>query len=291
MERRKKMNQKRELNKEDWARIRSALDLYLRCQIGQLKDAFQIFMQEFEERTRENCDINESHKQMDINRVKWALERAEKEISFTAFGSTSASFGVKSLDDPIRQLIIQADLRYCNFSDDVTECPEYPANCCAPTTGWCPKNSNKEKSGVKPSLLSRLSSSIFQDKYAVVGSHPELGTGILTWNKTMKEAENNSTIINDSGGEARAVTSEEVRSMNLLRPRQEPKKEISLPYPSTSIKEGKYAVVGYHRDLGGGIMVWNKKRSEAFANKLAISNDGGSAEVVTKKSALSQKKS
>jgi len=138
------MNQKRELNKTDWAKIRNALDLYLRCQIGQLKEAFQIFMWEFEQRTRENSDINESQKQTDIKRVKWVLEKAEKEIALTAFGSTSASFGVKSLDDPTRQLGIQADLRCCNFSDDVTKCPDYPTNCCAPTTGWCPKK-DKQK--------------------------------------------------------------------------------------------------------------------------------------------------
>jgi len=134
------MNQKRELNKEDWKTISDALDLYLRCQFGQFKDAFRIFMWEFEQRTKHDSDISESHKQSMINRVRFVVETAQKEIAMTAFGSANASFGVMGLDDPIRQLIIQADLRYCNFSDDVTKCPVYPTNCCAPTTGWCPKN-------------------------------------------------------------------------------------------------------------------------------------------------------
>ena len=134
------MNKKRELLAEDWRMIRNALDLNLRCQLGQLKVAFDIFAWEFEQRTNDDPDIPDPYKQETINRVKWALYRAEKDIAMMAFRSNSASFGVKGLDDPIRQLIIQADLRCCNFEDDVEKCPYYPESCAAPTTGWCPKD-------------------------------------------------------------------------------------------------------------------------------------------------------
>lgn len=139
------MNQKRELLVDDWRRIRNALDLNLRCQLGQLKVAFDIFEWEFEQRTNDDPDIRD--KRETINKVKRALERAEKEIALTAFRSDSASFGVKGLDDPIRQLIIQADLRCCNFADDVDMCPSYPKNCSAPTTGWCPNRLDTNEGG------------------------------------------------------------------------------------------------------------------------------------------------
>jgi len=133
------MNQKRELNEQDWTKIRKALDLYLRCQLGQLNDAFEIFKWEFDQRFQEDSEVTPSQRQERVARLRTVLEKAQKQIAMTAFGSTTASFGVKSLDDPIRQLIIQADLRRCNFADDVTKCPDYPTNCASPTTGWCPK--------------------------------------------------------------------------------------------------------------------------------------------------------
>jgi hypothetical protein len=139
------MNQKRELNEQDWRRIRNALDLYLRCQLGQLDEAFRIFMWEFEQRTKDDPDIPDPYKKERIDRVRWVLEKAEKEIAETAFGSPSTSFGIKNLEDPIRQLIIQANLRCCNFSDDLSKCPNYPIDCAAPTTGWCPAKNEGRK--------------------------------------------------------------------------------------------------------------------------------------------------
>jgi len=199
------MNKERELNKEDWRRIRNAMDLYLRCQLGQLKDAFEIFKWEFDQRLQKDSEVTPSEREERVARLRTVLERAEKEIGMAAFNSTSTSFGVKGLDDPIRQLIIQADLHCCNFHDDLSQCPAYPHNCCAPTTGWCPKKLSNP-------VLPYPSTDINKGKFAVVGSHPGLGSGILAWNKTQEQAWANSYAINDAGGKARVQTKEEALS-------------------------------------------------------------------------------
>ena len=193
------MNKERELNKEDWRRIRNAMDLYLRCQLGQLKDAFDIFKWEFVQRLQKDSEVTPSEVEERVTRLRTVLERAEKEIGMAAFNSTSTSFGIKNLDDPIRQLIIQADLHCCNFHDDLSQCPAYPHNCCAPTTAWCPKR-------IKKPVLIYPSTDINKGKFAVVGEHPDLGSGVLCWNRTKDEAWANAYVINECGGKARSVT-------------------------------------------------------------------------------------
>jgi hypothetical protein len=197
------MNKLRDLNEKDWGIISRALDLYLRCQLGQMGDAFDIFYWEFRERTEKRQDMSQSAKEALIAQVKETLDRAKKEISLSAFASPYASFGVKGLEDPIRHLIIQADLRHCNYADDLNHCPDYKSNqCCAPTTGWCPKR-------VKKLVLLHPSVSIKEGKFAVVGNHPDLGGGILCWCLTAEDAWENSYAVNECGGQAKAVTREE----------------------------------------------------------------------------------
>jgi len=133
------MNKKRELTDQEWRTIRNALDLYLRCRLGQLGDAFEVFYWEFRKRTEENDELYPSQKEAMIAQLRETLERVKGEIGLSAFASKSASFGIKDLNDPIRQLIIQSDLRCCSYADNIEACPNYPNDCCAPTTGWCPK--------------------------------------------------------------------------------------------------------------------------------------------------------
>jgi hypothetical protein len=135
------MNKIRELTKEDWIRFEEALDNLLRCKLGQFGVPFAKFWIEFSGRIDEVVpeDISQGEKENLKTTVKRVLEKSRDAIALTAFGSSNVSFGVKSLDDLYRELGIQATLRRCNYSDDLSKCPVYPTNCCAPLTGFCPK--------------------------------------------------------------------------------------------------------------------------------------------------------
>jgi len=144
------MNQIRELTKDDWREIERSLDVRQRSKIGQLKiPLIEEFYYEFSSRLDDGDQVfvgrilTKEEKEILRENVLRAINNAIDEIATAAFGrifgSKHASFGVKSLNDPIRLLGIQATLRRCNFSDDLSKCPVYPNNCCAPTTGFCPK--------------------------------------------------------------------------------------------------------------------------------------------------------
>ena len=143
------MEKIRELTKEDWRLIEKALDFLLRCRLGQFGVLFDEFLLEFISRINHDEPnifgkvLTKKEKNVLVDNVTDALENAKVEIAVAAFGallgSKDASFGIKSLDDPVRELGIQATLRRCNFSEDLSKCPFYPNNCHAPLTGFCPK--------------------------------------------------------------------------------------------------------------------------------------------------------
>ena len=130
------MNQIKELTREDWRTIRNGLDLLLRCKVGQLDEAFEVFYFEM---------IRRKEPKALVTFLRDMFRETVRKISERIWGNPNASYGIESLDDPIRQLIIQSDLRFCKYSDDLSKCPWYPNQCVSPTTGFCPKDPEKEK--------------------------------------------------------------------------------------------------------------------------------------------------
>jgi hypothetical protein len=139
------MNLKEELTKEQWKMLEIFVDHYMRTRLGQIETVLRVFRLEFLE-CLESPDfpffggnVSEEYKKFIRHDVLEAIEQASYQIPKSAFGSENASFGIKGLNDPIRLLGIQMTLRCCNFSDDLSKCPKYPEDCCAPLTGFCPK--------------------------------------------------------------------------------------------------------------------------------------------------------
>jgi hypothetical protein len=135
-DRRKKMIELRELKKEDFKIIREALDLLVGCRLGRLEKAVQQFAMEAFLRTR---DKDPAKAQCLYTKIEEQGQVFTDELSKLVHGCPCTSYGVKSLDDPLRLLSIQMDLRICNFSEDLKQCPHYPNKCEAPLLAFCPK--------------------------------------------------------------------------------------------------------------------------------------------------------
>jgi len=142
------MNQKRELTTEDWRTIRNALDLLLRCKLGQLDEAFNVFYFEIIRR-EEKKEPRPGFASALARRLRDLFKKTTGDIATILWGSPNASYGVENLDDHVRQLIIQSDLRLCKCADDLSKCLLYPEQCASPTTGFCPKDPEKGKKNGK----------------------------------------------------------------------------------------------------------------------------------------------
>jgi len=136
------MDKIRNLTKEDFKIIRKALDLYLRCKSGQLAEAVDVYALEVALKGSKKQDGGfRELAQSAFIRKEGALfqERIVKSIG-SKFPDTSVP-----LDDPIRQLIIQMDLRSCVHSGELQKCKAYiEEQCSAPNTEWCSRRLPKE---------------------------------------------------------------------------------------------------------------------------------------------------